>query len=121
MNIQDSFNDPRHRRSEELSFLAERTERAGDRGGALAQVADAARLEEEHALAVPGEVPEIRELFAVSAVALWLRAEQWAEAARAGGAFLARPNMLTPDGVRAIEELVAQARREAEVAREPEP
>jgi hypothetical protein len=115
MNIRDSFNDPRHRRSEELSFLAERAERTGDLAGALAQYADAARLEEENALAVPGDVPKIRELFAVSAVSLWLRAERWSEAARAGCGFLAQPDMLTPDGVRALQKLVDRAWRTAEV------
>lgn len=115
MNIRDSFDDPRHRRSEELAFLAERAERTGDVSAALAQYVEAARLEEEHALAIPGEVPKIRELFAVSAVSLWLRAEKWGEAARAGCAFLAQPDKLTPDGVRAVQKLVDRAWRTAEV------
>ena len=116
MNIRECFDDPRHRRSEELAFFAEGAERRGERPAALAQYLEAARLEEEHALAIPGEVPRNRELFAVSAVALWLAAERWDEAVRAGSAFLAQPEKLTPDGVRAIQELVDSARQSADVA-----
>lgn len=107
--IRKFFNDERHRSSEELAFVAEREERKSDLPAALTHYAESARLEEECALAVPGDVPKIRELFAVSAVSLWLRAERWGEAARAGCAFLAQPDKLTPDGVRAIQKLVDRA------------
>jgi hypothetical protein len=117
MNIVQAFDDPRHRRSEELAFLAERAERKGELAAALTHYAESARLEEESALDVPGDVPEVRELFAVSAVALWLRAERWSEAARAGCAFLGQPDKLTPDGAHAIQDLVDRAWRTAEVER----
>lgn len=115
MTITDFFDDALHRRSEELGFLAERCERTGDLAAALDHYAESARLEEQHAQAIPGDLPKVRELFAVSAVALWLRAERWDEAARAGCAFLAHPEMLTPDGVRAIQKLIDRAWRTAEV------
>jgi hypothetical protein len=115
MNIRECFGDPRHRRSEELAFLAERAERRGDLAGARDQYAESARLEEESAQAIPGDVPREREIFAVSAVALWLRAERWSEAARAGCAFLAQPDKLTRDGLRAIQDLVDRAWRTREV------
>lgn len=113
--IETFFNDARHRRSEELAFFAERAERKGDLQAALAQYGESARLEEECALEIPGDVPKIRTLLAISAVALWLRAERWSEAARAGCAFLAQPDKLTPDGVRAIQKLVDRAWRTDEV------
>lgn len=115
MNIRDSFNDPRHRRSEDLAFQAERADLTGDVAAAVVLYAEAASLEEELALAIPGDVPKIRELFAVSAVALWLRSERWDEAARAGCAFLAQPDKLTPEGVRAIQKLVDRSWRTSEV------
>lgn len=115
MNLEAFFNDPRHRRSEELAFLAERAERTGDLARALDQYAESASLEEENAHAVPGDLPKIREIFAISAVALWLCAERWDEAARAGCAFLAQPHKLTPDGVREIKKLVERAWRTREV------
>ena len=115
MNIEQAFDDPRRQRSEELAFLAERTERKGDLAAALAQYAESARLEEENALDIPGDASQIRSALGVSAVALWLRAERWSEAARAGCAFLGQPDKLTRDGVRAIQKLVDRAWRTSEV------
>jgi hypothetical protein len=111
--IEDIFDDERHRRSDELAFFAERSERKGDLVAALVQYAEAARLEEAVALDV--SEPRGRTLFAVSAVALWLRAERWDEAARAGCLFLTQPDKLTPDGPRAMRRLVDRAWRTAEV------
>jgi len=115
MNIVQAFDDPRHRHSEELVFRAERAERKGEITVALADYAEAARLEEESAQDIPGDVPDVRELFAVSAVSLWLRAERWSEASRAGCAFLGQPDKLTPSGSRAIQDLVDRAWRTGEV------
>jgi len=115
MSIERFFTDPRRQRSEELAFLAERTERKGDLAAALAQYAESARLEEENALDIPGDASQIRSALGVSAVALWLRAERWSEAARAGCAFLGQPDKLTRDGVRAIQKLVDRAWRTSEV------
>lgn len=115
MNVEQFFLDPRRQRSQELAFAAERADDQGDVATARACYADAARLEEESALDVPPEVPRVRSVLAISAVALWLRAERWNEAARAGCAFLAQPDKLTPDGVRALQKLVDRAWRSAEV------
>lgn len=109
--IERYFDDPRHRRSEELAFDAERTERAGDVDTALATYAEAARLEETSALAIGADAARVRSLFAVSAVALWLRAQRWDHAARAGCAFLARPETLTLEGCVEIQSLVERAWR----------
>lgn len=115
MSIERFFDDPRHRRSEELAFFAERAERTGDIPSALSQYGEAASLEEENALEVPGEVPRIRSVLAISAVALWLCAEQWEQAARAGCAFLATPQGLTVDGRRELQSLVDRAWRSTEL------
>jgi hypothetical protein len=115
MSVEQYFLDPRRQRSQELAFAAERTEDSGDLAAALAYYADAARLEEENALGVPGDTPRVRSVLAVSAVALWLRAERWDDDARAGCAFLAEPTKLTPDGLRAIRKLVDRASRTSEV------
>lgn len=115
MTIELFFENPRRRRSEELAFFAERAERTGDLSAALAHYAEAARLEEENALDIPADVRRVRSVLAISAVALWLRAEQWDEAARAGCAFLAVPGALTPDGRRELESLVDRAWRSREL------
>lgn len=111
MSIEPFFADPRRRRSEELAFFAEQAERSGDIATALATYADAARLEEENAMEIPADAPRVRTVLAISTVALWLRAEQWEEAARAGCAFLAAPAALTPDGRRELKSLVDRAWR----------
>jgi hypothetical protein len=115
MSIERFFDDPRRRRSEELAFFAERNERAGDLSTALERYAEAAALEEENARDVPGDVPRVRTVLAISAVALWLRAERWDEAARAGCGFLATPHMLTPDGRGELQSLVDRAWRAREL------
>lgn len=115
MSIEPFFDDPRRRRSEELAFFAERAEATGDLRTALARYAEAAALEEQNAAEVPGDVPRVRSVLAISAVALWLRADQWDEAARAGCAFLAAPQMLTPEGRRELQALVDRAWQTREV------
>src|ERR1700679_1543944 len=87
-----------HRRSLALVSFAEQAERAGDRAGARARYAEAARIEEQEALGLPARDPAVSTLLAMCAVTLWIRAEQWAEVARAGAAFLARSGMLTKEG-----------------------
>lgn len=115
--IEKFFDDPRHRESEELAFLAERAERSGDVVKALAGFARAAELEEANALDVPGAQAKVRTLLGISAVSLWLRAERWGEAARAGCAFLAHPGSLTPDGRQELRLLVERAWRLEEARR----
>lgn len=115
MSIERFFDDPRRRRSEELAFFAERAERTGDLASALTQYAEAAELEEKNALEVPVDFPRVRGVLAISAVALWLRAGRWDEAARAGCAFLATPSALTPDGRHELQSLVDRAWRSTEL------
>ena len=104
------FDDPDHRASEAEAFVAERAERAGAVDDARAAFRDAARLEERAARrVVPADDGRMRSLFAISAVALWLRAAEWDEAARAGCAFLGEPDALTPDGRRALRSLIERA------------
>jgi hypothetical protein len=113
--IESFFDDPRHRESEERAFFAEHTERAGDLTHALVDFAKAAALEEANALDVPGTQARVRTLLGISAVSLWLRAERWEDAARAGCALLARPDELTPDGRRELRLLVDRAWRYDEI------
>lgn len=113
--IEAFFDDVRHRESEELAFFAERAERAGNLTQALADFAKAAALEEANALDVPGTQARVRTLLGISAVSLWLRAERWDDAARAGCALLSRPDELTPDGGRELRLLVERAWRYAEI------
>jgi hypothetical protein len=115
--IETFFDDPRHRRSEELAFEAEHAERSGDLDTAARKYAEAASLEEDNALAVPADAPRVRGLLAVSAVALWLRAERWDDAARAGCTFLARPDLLTSGGRTELQSLIDRAWRASEVER----
>ena len=75
MNVEQFFLEPRRRRSQELAFEAERADDRGDVAAAIGHYAEAARLEEENALDVPGDVPRVRSVLGLSAVALWLRAE----------------------------------------------
>jgi hypothetical protein len=117
MNIERFFQDPRRVRSQELTALADRAEDDGDLAAELGYYAEAARLEEANALDVPAEASKVRTLLAISAVALWLRAERWDDAARAGCLFLSQPEKLTPDGPEEIRKLVDRAWRTSEVQR----
>ncbi len=109
--IEKFFDDERHRRSEEKSFFAERAERGGRLDEARAGYREAALLEEKVACSVPGELPHIRALLAISAVSLWLKGRSGDEAARAGLSFLDEPEALTPEGRKVIEALVASTKR----------
>lgn len=111
MTIVPFFTDPRRQRSEDLAFFAERAEHAGDLHAAISQYAEAAKLEEANAHDVPGEVPRVRSVLAISAVTLWLRAKRWEDAARAGCAFLAEPDKLASDALRELQSLVDRARQ----------
>lgn len=71
----DVFDDPRHRESEELAHAAERAARAKQDGTARSLFAAAAALETSLVESLAHE-PRIRSVLAVSAVALWLKADQ---------------------------------------------
>lgn len=117
MSIVRFFTDPRRERSQELTVFAEDKVSKGDFAGARSDYAEAARLEEENARDVDAAFPKVRSVLAISAVALWLRSEQWDEAARAGCTFLAEPGKLLPDGQRELQKLVDRAWRTREVER----
>lgn len=111
MNIEPFFDDERHRRSEVPAFQAERAERALEIEEARRLYSEAARLEEENAWQVPSSIPSVRSVLAISAVALWWKAEEWDEAARVGCRFLSEPAGLTTDAVHEIESLVDRGRK----------
>jgi hypothetical protein len=100
---------PLHRRSLALVSLAEQAERAGDRAAARERYAEAARLEEQEALALPAGDPSVSTVLAMASLTLWIRAERWAEITRACNAFVARPGVLTPGGRADLEAIVAAA------------
>lgn len=83
--------DARGRQSEALAFEAERTWKAGDQARALSLFAQAADLEYQVARDVPGDQARVRGVLAISAVALWIDARRYEDAARAACEFLARP------------------------------
>jgi hypothetical protein len=114
--IDPYFDNPDHRRSEELAFAAERAERGGAIDVARTAFAEAAKLEENAAWKIPESEPRLRSLFGISAVSLWLKAAEWDDAARAGCTFLAFPKFLTPDGRRELESLVDRAWRSRELS-----
>lgn len=115
--MSDFFDDPRRRQSEEHAFDAERAERAGDLAAARAKYAAAARLEQEVAMQVPASAARVRSVLAISAVALWLRGEAWGDAATAACAFLAQPDLLTPQGRTDLRVLLDRAWRTEEIER----
>lgn len=103
------LDDPRGHQSEELAFKAEQAERLGDRFRAKQLFEEAARLEEEVARDVGADAPRIRSTLAISAVSLWLRAEQWEAAAKGACYFLAQPELLMSDGVTQLRALLDRA------------
>ncbi len=104
-----AFDDPRHRKSEELVFEADRHARSGRLDEARAAYAAAAGPELD--LARAQAEPQLRGLFAISALTSFLRARRWDEAARAAHGFLAEPDLLNPDAVDALLSLLDDALR----------
>ncbi|XXY54847.1 hypothetical protein WME91_27325 [Sorangium sp. So ce269] len=104
--------DARGHQSETLAFEAERAWKAGDRARALSLFAQAADLEYQVARDVPGEQPRVRGVLAISAVALWIDARRYDDAARAACEFLARPEMLTEQARSDLQMLLERAFRE---------
>jgi len=115
VNMKSYFEDPRGRQSEALAQEAERAEREGQLARARELYLRAATLEEAVALEVPGTAPRVRSVLAVSAVALWLRAEAWSEAARAARAFLNEPDHLTEQVCADLRSLLDRSLVEREV------
>ena len=108
----DFLQDARGRASETLAVAAERAWKAGEKTQALELFAQAADLEYQVAREVPGETPRVLSVLAISAVALWLDARRYDEAARAACEFLAQPEMLTEQGCSDLQVLLERAFRE---------
>jgi hypothetical protein len=121
VDVSGSLDDPRGRRSEVLAFDAERARRAGDERRARVLFGEAAELEAQVARDVPPGKPRVRGVLAISAVALWLEARRYEEAARTACEFLARPELLSEQGKADMEVLLERAFHErgpAKVERE---
>ena len=110
VGIESFFDDPRSRESEELASHADRALRAGRLDEAKKHYSEAARLEEANALDVPGNVPRVRSVLAISAVSLWLKAGKCEEAYRAASLFLVNPDILTFEGRTELRTLITRVR-----------
>ena len=108
--------DARGQQSEALAFEAERAWKAGDQTRALSLFAQAADLEYQVAREVPGDQARVRGVLAISAVALWVDARRYDDAARAACEFLARPELLTEQGRSDLQVLLERAFREKALA-----
>ncbi len=108
--------DPRGQESESLAFEAERAWKAGEQARALGLFARAAELEYQVAREVPGDQARVRGVLAISAVALWVDARRYDDAARAACEFLAQPEMLTEQGRVDLQVLLERAFREKALA-----
>lgn len=104
--------DPRGKRSDELSFRADRALREGDEDQAKQLYAQAADLETQLAAAVPDDQPRLKSTLAVSAAALWMRSANYARAKQQIHRFLSTPDSLTTVGEQELEELLEQVRIE---------
>jgi hypothetical protein len=109
--------DARGQQSESLAFEAERAWKAGDQERALSMFAQAANLEYQVARDVPGDQARVRGTLAISAVALWVDARCYDDAARAACEFLARPEMLTEQARSDLQILLERAFRERALAK----
>lgn len=117
---ESTFNDPRHRRSEELAFLAERAARRGDIIFALDKYAESGRLELEIALNLGVDGTDVfsaklRTIFAISAVTLLSRGHVWGEAIAASHLLLSRADLLLEEGTHELESLLDTALRSREL------
>jgi hypothetical protein len=105
MTPASAFDDARHRKSEELVFAADRHARAGrlDDARHVYALAATPELELARELGLDGTQPELRLLFATSAITCLVRAGLLDEAARVAHEFLARPELLvTPSELEAL-------------------
>lgn len=110
------LDDPRGRESSRLAFLAEQALRADDPAAAHLHYARAAALEAELLAEVPQTERRIRSALAVSAVALWFKAEEHARVLELAARLLGEPDALTTDARRELRELHDDAVAAAETA-----
>ncbi len=113
----DPFNDPRGRQSEELALRAEQAWSARQPDEARRLFAEAAALEEQVAREVPPAMVRVRGVLAISAVALWYKAGDYAQAKRLAYVFLAAEPQLSDQGRADLEDLVDRCSREAELGK----
>jgi hypothetical protein len=113
MDVASAFDDPRHRRSEELVFRADRKARSGDLDGARSLYLEAAEPELEVARDLTEAEP--RGVFAISGVTSYVRARKWDRAVRAAHEFLAHPELLTERAQTELESLLDDALRTREL------
>lgn len=105
MTPASAFEDARHRESEDLVFAADRHARAGriDEARHSYALAASPELELAREIGTDGSQPQLRSLFATSAVTCLVRAASWDQAIRAAHEFLARPELLaTPSELEAL-------------------
>jgi hypothetical protein len=95
-----------HKRSEELASIAEVLVRRGQDDEAVRRYAEAAEKEEEALLLLDDEKPRTLGITATSAVALWLKAKEFAKAERVAVLALGRP--ATPEFARSDLRLLLQ-------------
>jgi hypothetical protein len=108
--------DPRRAKVEAYAQAAETAWRAKGHKDSDDLFAKAAAIEEEVAREVPAASPRTRSVLAISAVALWYKARNYARAKRTAYTFLATEAGLTTQGRSALEELVDRCSREHEIA-----
>lgn len=104
-----AFDDPRNARVDELRGEAEHAERNGDAQRAHERYALAAALEAEIAASIPDAKPRTRSLYAISAAALWRRADDREGAAKHAHHFLANRAALTSEAERELDALLQWA------------
>lgn len=91
------FGDSRRRESEECAFLAERLERQGKFEDAKAYYRKAASLETEVIMDLVNAPHRVRSVLAVSAVALWFKCGDIANAQKHAHRFLSDQDSLNPE------------------------
>lgn len=105
--MNEIFDDPRWRESEELAVTAEGAADAGDLARARDLYRRAARLAGAFALSVDGTMPRTRSIAAVSAVALAALSGDFGHAVMLAEQFLAAPGSLHAEGIAELEALRA--------------
>lgn len=103
------LDDERRQRADELTFSAERLERAGEFAPARPLYAQAADLETAVAYEVPVASPRVRSLLAVSAASLWYRAGQWDQVERVVTHFLSDADALVPESAQELRSILSDA------------
>ena len=114
-DAKDPLADPRRAESDELAVQAEQARNRGDHDGARQLFALAAQLEEAVAQEVAEGSPRLRSLLAISAVALWYKAEEYEQGKHVAYQFLADGDALIEQGRSQLEELVDRCSREFEL------